>query len=553
MKSIAHQAHPSKREKGQVLVFIALAFMGMLAFIGLATDIGILFISMGHLRRGVDAAALAAAAQFREGRSYNEIRDSAIDFFELNQGPVVPTSILVETCLPTNPGGPPANLCPSPPRKFVRVTADADVSFTFLSLIGWDSISITANAVSEAASLDVVLVLDTSESMAFDASCNDGDDDDGDGVSDECGDFDGDGCFPGDPCDTGNEQFDDWGPNGVEDDLYRDPNECNDDTLNLDPGDGIDGECHPFEEVKAAAMSFISDLNASFDRVAVVTFAQGTALDYPLDTDLVTASGTVRTLRVSTRPAPPDCTYPFGSPDPSPCTSTSIGGGLRGAAAAFTQPAGGLSDIREEAVWVVVLLSDGAANASIPDQVDGDPVNLYCPPSTWPPWPPVPNQPPACRDSDSTTRHSQLAGPKFNPDNTYDPNNYDTDDFARDMADLVACPPDTTPPFDNWCRDSIDYGGGQGGQNALIFTIGLGDLVINTSYGDPDAGEQLLRYAANVGADGFPNPNFPNFQDKCLGVPVGQSCGNYYFAPTGSQLVSIFEDIASRIFTRLTQ
>ena len=73
----------NKRERGQVLVFIALAFVGMLSFIGLMTDIGILFISMGHLRRGVDSAALAASAQFREGRTYTEIRDSAIDFFEL--------------------------------------------------------------------------------------------------------------------------------------------------------------------------------------------------------------------------------------------------------------------------------------------------------------------------------------------------------------------------------------------------------------------------------------------------------------------------------------
>ncbi len=58
----------SKRERGQILLLLALGFVGLLAFIGLATDVGILFISMGHLRRGVDSAALAAAAQFREGR-----------------------------------------------------------------------------------------------------------------------------------------------------------------------------------------------------------------------------------------------------------------------------------------------------------------------------------------------------------------------------------------------------------------------------------------------------------------------------------------------------
>ncbi len=43
------------------------------------------------------------------------------------------------------------------------------------------------------------------------------------------------------------------------------------------------------------------------------------------------------------------------------------------------------------------------------------------------------------------------------------------------------------------------------------------------------AGEQLMRYAAEVGG------------------------GNYYFAPTGNQLRTIFLDIAQNLATRLTQ
>jgi hypothetical protein len=31
------------------------------------------------------------------------------------------------------------------------------------------------------------------------------------------------------------------------------------------------------------------------------------------------------------------------------------------------------------------------------------------------------------------------------------------------------------------------------------------------------------------------------------------SCGNYYYAPTPSALLGIFEDIAKRLFTRLTK
>src|SRR3990172_10416510 len=80
------ESSPSRRrqQRGQALVLIALAFVGLAAFIGLAVDAGILFIQIGHLRRAVDAAALAAAGQFREGRSVAELTTSATQFINLN-------------------------------------------------------------------------------------------------------------------------------------------------------------------------------------------------------------------------------------------------------------------------------------------------------------------------------------------------------------------------------------------------------------------------------------------------------------------------------------
>ena len=42
-------------------MLIALAVIGLAAFIGLTVDAGILFSHIGHLRRGTDAASLAAA------------------------------------------------------------------------------------------------------------------------------------------------------------------------------------------------------------------------------------------------------------------------------------------------------------------------------------------------------------------------------------------------------------------------------------------------------------------------------------------------------------
>jgi hypothetical protein len=159
--------------------------------------------------------------------------------------------------------------------------------------------------------------------------------------------------------------------------------------------------------------------------------------------------------------------------NPDTCPTTAIGQGLKFAGNEF----GNKDTFRQEALWVVILLTDGAANAP----------TLACPNNTW--------TNPYCRDLSPTSRHclqddneSCLAA-----GGVYWPERYDADDYARDMADFVA-------------ED----------QNALIFTIGLGDLVrtsvprlrindptqkctevpydpVEDCYG---AGEQLMRYAA---------------------------------------------------------
>ncbi len=427
----------------------------------------------------------------------------------------------MDTCF-TDP-----SLCPVVQRKFVKVNASADVPFVFLTIIGWDSVTIFADAVSEAASLDIVMIIDRSESMAFDASCTDSDDDDGDGVDDDCGAT----------------------QNGATaDDHYRDPNECNVDSLGLDGGDGTPGECHPFEEVKVAAKTFVQSLYYPFDRVSLVTYDLQHGIQFPLqsqpDANNIVAAINALTVAPAPQPTVWPCTWSAPGDDPSGCTSTSIGGGLLRAAQALTNPVGGPNAVRDEAVWVAILLSDGAANASDTDPLNPANLNVHCPNSTW--WPQ-----PFCRDPSAATRHSLINAPKFNPDNNYDPNDYDADDFARDMADLVGCPADDPWPGPDalWCRDSIEFAAGDGGLNALIFSIGLGDAVLNNPFGDPRAGEKMLRYAAAAGDDGDPET------DLCaqLGTPPGQDCGNYFFAPSGNDLVRIFEEIASRIFTRITQ
>lgn len=562
-----------KGEKGQSVVLIALVFVGLLAFIGLTVDMGILFISYGDLRRAVDSASLAAATQYREGYDNAKLTKSALEFLQLNN--VNDATAKVETC-ETTPGDP--ALCLTNKRKLIRVTASVPVKFVFLPVVGFYGTTITAHAISEAASMDVVLVIDTSESMANDPPASNPD--------------------------------------------YKDPAVCNgiDTAANDDTDDhpevpgGIPGECHPFEEVKAAAADnfakWVLDRPGSeeSDRLAIVTFnngwedvwngsqtiqLKGTGIVCPggLDalgkcsshwiSDQATAVNLIHNLEVystghcgadyQTNGGPGTCmdyssgsftairspwrelsniyTYhdptdpdnPNVSGDRSTAQTTNIGGGLKLAASMFGE------DMRSDAVWLVVLLTDGAANATDVDPQQAARVIAYyeMPPTQtlnkyWPSvdlpvgFCPAPERFSAwdapCRDKDVTTRHGST-----------DIANYDAEDYAKDMADQVSCD-----------QKSPKAGCSQTGQGAVMFAIGLGSEVFNSGteiHGQP-YGDTLLRYIAAVGDDGDPGT------DPCSSVGRninGYNCGNYFFTKTGSGLNEVFDLIASKIYTRITQ
>lgn len=520
----------TRGEQGQALVLIALTFVGLLAFIGLAMDVGQLFIQMGSLRRAADSGALAAAAQYREGQTVSAMEAAAREAISLNG--MNPGTVLIELCDPLNPD---PVICPpagQPLRKMVRVTASADVPMSFLSVIGITNLTITSSAVSEAASMDVVLVIDISESMTFDAP-------------------------------TGNP--------------LRDPNYCN----NIAPTSGTDlpGECMPFQQVKESAIGFVQTIldkapEEEEDRIAIVTFADGWSSDVNRGThfqpyggttpywtnNVAEASNIIRNLQVYEPGVCASNTWLGGSTlygpcrnysestgtyqglycdycnhgdeswnneatfdDWSPYMTTNIGGGLRKGGLMFAH------ETREDALWIVILLTDGLANAT--DMDTGDNLtDIYSYPIGFcPEWENL------CQDDDTTTRHAD-SSPQ-----------YDADDYARDMADFVACAP-LSPAAD--CATE--------GQGAVIFAIGLGDEVINDYSGTtiPEVngipyGAALLRYIAQVGIDGNPDP--APASDPCFGeIDYTEWCGNYYFSPGGSQLYQVFEDIASRIFTRLT-
>jgi hypothetical protein len=185
---------------------------------------------------------------------------------------------------------------------------------------------------------------------------------------------------------------------------------------------------------------------------------------------------------------------PEDANNPSPCTTTNIGGGLLDAGNEFSGPVPG-ELIRQTALWVTVLLTDGVANAGY----STNPQTYYCPDGTWYGQATVPF---LCNDARSTTRHTY----------TDPPINYDAEDFAYDMADFVGKPT------------------ALGGQGAYLYTIGLGPQVALASPLDGTAlGKKFLEYAAETGS------------------------GIYYPADDPGKLDEIFQAIANNIATILTK
>jgi Flp pilus assembly protein TadG len=532
-----------KRQKGQILVLLALMFIGLIAVVGLATDLGMYYVSYSRLNRAVDAAALAASSEFRRNYTIAEMRSSASQFLNLNEvNTANTTEITVDTC-DSKPSD--TELCTTPRRKLVRITVKQTVPMYFLTVIGIPSASVEARATSEAASLDVMLVLDNSTSMTENAPRADGL-------------------------------------------KVRDPKICNeadqygndtttpsyDGTYTTGP-DGLPGECHPFEEVKWATLSFVNQLNFKYDRMGIVVFNRmphigetigatgypgipltGNVADDPgtpgneTNAVVLQVQDAVKALKVyegsgkcawdtsnksavdpvSGLPLFPnsdqepcrlykndgitywamDCPNTNQAPyDVSRCTMSNIGGGLALAGNALGGAYGVLAPympytpvVRKESVWVIILVSDGNANAGYnPDAI--------CPSYTW-------TRKPQCRDQNP-----------YNHRDSSDPN-YDPDDYARDMADIVV------------------------GNSVYIFSIGLGTkldvrddgstAVWNTCDASQTCapGQELLHYIAEESA--MQKAETKNFK------------GTFYDVGTNADaLERVFLDIYNKLTTKLTR
>ena len=85
-----------RHQTGQAIIILALGFIVLLGFVGIVTDVSLLYIRYAALRRAVDSAAVAAAGQLRTDRAATAPKLAAIQFLEFHG--INTSNVFVETC-----------------------------------------------------------------------------------------------------------------------------------------------------------------------------------------------------------------------------------------------------------------------------------------------------------------------------------------------------------------------------------------------------------------------------------------------------------------------
>jgi hypothetical protein len=229
--------------------------------------------------------------------------------------------------------------------------------------------------------------------------------------------------------------------------------------------------------------------------------------------------------------------------------STCIGCGVREATDNLT----GINS-RSDSVWVMIVLTDGNNNFSeipsireLPWEILHDVSKFplgFCQGSLEPPTEDVNYNYwfSRCVDREPLVRHCIDASIETCPPGTVD--NYQTNfqekaystlDYALDMVDYAALTysANSSEPL---------------GNDIAIYSIGVGEKPdIQYDLLDFKSGEYLLRYMANIGDDGARGGDCTDL------TPDGVNCGQYYRVANGGGLTGVFNNIASRIYTKINR
>ena len=178
-----------KNQQGQSLIIIVMAFIGILAFIGLGIDLAVVYTERVNVSRAADAAALAAASELplesaAHRRALVYLQDNGYDY---EQGDVrlvidgtpedgtpsesdAASTIWIDTAYARDTELPPSQQPNTADR--IRVRVQQGVWMTFMQFVGFGHFPVEATAEAENISnVDTVIVYDKSGSMEFDTLC----------------------------------------------------------------------------------------------------------------------------------------------------------------------------------------------------------------------------------------------------------------------------------------------------------------------------------------------------------------------------------------------
>jgi Flp pilus assembly protein TadG len=156
-----------REERGQVIVFVVLAFVILIGMIGITIDIGYAYKTQRDLQSAADAAALAGAQELPDATAATTMATqygaSSTGGNKITKVPV--TESITTSCVTSIPGCNPVNT--------VAVNETADVPTFFAKVFGLSSfkVHVKATACSPCGSkpVDVMLVLDRTGSMCQDS------------------------------------------------------------------------------------------------------------------------------------------------------------------------------------------------------------------------------------------------------------------------------------------------------------------------------------------------------------------------------------------------
>jgi len=159
--------HPSQR--GQILVLVAFSLLVLMGLVGLAIDSGLAYGVKAKLASAVDAASIAGARALAEGVDDNAritaARSAAKDYYAAN----FPAVFLGAARVPLTDEMI-AAVHDATGYWTITVNGSALMPVTFMRLLGFSDFPVSAMGQSIRRDLDIILVLDTSGSLASPSS-----------------------------------------------------------------------------------------------------------------------------------------------------------------------------------------------------------------------------------------------------------------------------------------------------------------------------------------------------------------------------------------------